>query len=74
MTPEEQSEYNERFVVIENNLQRLSANMVQLSEALKQLAESQTKTEKMIRGIGRYAMMIAHDHESRIFNLESVED
>ena len=40
---------------------------------IAKLATSQAQTEKMVRGIGRYAMAIAHDHEKRIFDLEHFE-
>jgi hypothetical protein len=43
-------------------------------EAIKALVASQTKTEKMVRAMGRFAMAIATDHEKRIFALENLED
>jgi hypothetical protein len=42
-----------------------------IEAALDRLAESQAKTEKMVRSMGRFAMAIAHDHEARIFKLEN---
>jgi hypothetical protein len=58
-------------MTIEERMAAVEENMVKLSAALAQLAEEQTKTEKMVRGMGRYAMAIAHDHEARIFKLEN---
>jgi hypothetical protein len=45
-----------------------------IETALDRLAESQAKTEKMLRAMGRFAMAIATDHEKRIFQLEHFED
>jgi hypothetical protein len=50
-----------------------AANLSRLDRAMAELAKEQAKTEKMLRGFGRYAMAIAHDHEKRIFDLENPE-
>lgn len=41
-----------------------------LDAAMTKLAEEQAKTEKVLRAFGRYAMLIARDHEGRIATLE----
>jgi len=54
---------------IENEKQR-SLDVAKTEESLRKLAEAQAKTEKTVNRIGRYAMLIARDHETRLAALE----
>jgi hypothetical protein len=49
---------------------RLSDALAKIGENQAKLETSQAKTEKMLRGFGRFAMAIARDHEKRLFDLE----
>jgi ribosome-interacting GTPase 1 len=47
-----------------------NTHLSKLDEAIAQLKESQIKTEQMVRSMGRYAMLIAREHDLRISLLE----
>jgi len=42
--------------------------------AIATIAEAQARTEKTVNRMGRYAMLIARDHESRLAALEDEND
>jgi len=61
---------------LENEKQRI-LDVAKTEESFRKLAEAQAKTEaglakteKMVNRIGRYAMLIARDHETRLAALE----
>jgi len=54
---------------IENEKQR-NLDLAKTEESFRKLAEAQAKTEKTVNRIGRYAMLIARDHETRLAALE----
>lgn len=65
---------------LENEKQR-SLDVAKTEESFRKLAEAQAKTEaaqakteKMVNRIGRYAMLIARDHETRLAALEAEDE
>jgi hypothetical protein len=61
---------------VEGERQR-ALDLAKTEDALRRVAEAQAKTEKtvervgvMVRRMGRYAMLVARDHETRLAALE----
>jgi hypothetical protein len=65
---------DERLEALTHTAELHQLEMGKFDEAMKKLAESQAKTEKMVRAMGRFAMAIGSDHERRLFALEHPED
>jgi len=55
---------------LENEKQRI-LDVAKTEESFRRLAEAQAKTEKTVNRLGRYAMLIARDHETRLAALEA---
>ncbi len=54
---------------LENEKQRI-LDVAKTEDSFRKLAEAQAKTEKTVNRIGRYAILIARDHETRLAALE----
>ncbi len=56
------------------DLAKTEDSLRKLAEAQAKTEEAQAKTEKTVNRIGRYAMLIARDHEGRLAALEEEDD
>jgi hypothetical protein len=72
---------DERLEALTHTVELLAGMQIETEKKMQALAEAQTKTaeaaassEKTIKKLGRFAMIIALDHESRIGALESIGD
>jgi hypothetical protein len=58
---------------VEGERQR-ALDLAKTEDALRRVAEAQAKTEQTVNRMGRFAMVIARDHETRLAALEEGDD
>jgi hypothetical protein len=61
---------DERLDAFAHNLELLSEMQLHTAEKIDKLAEAHAETEKTVNRLGRYAILIARDHETRLSALE----
>ena len=71
MTIDERLEALAQTVELLGHMQiQTEKNIGQIDKTMKALAEAHAETEKIVGRLGRYAILIARDHEARLSALE----
>jgi hypothetical protein len=65
---------DERLEALAQTVELLGHMQIQTEKTVGALAEAHAETEKVVGRLGRYAILIARDHEARLSALEEGDE